>query len=53
MNKETIFGFLKDDKIWSVLRDDFVMGAKLKDWDKKDVEEEDSSAPEDINSDVD
>lgn len=36
----------KDDKIWSVLRDDFVMGAKLKDWDKKDEEEEDSSAPE-------
>ncbi|XP_011260510.1 RRP15-like protein [Camponotus floridanus] len=43
----------KDDKIWSVLRDDFVMGAKLKDWDKKDVEEEDSSAPEDMNSDMD
>jgi len=29
------------------------MGAKLKDWDKKDVEEEDSSAPEDMNSDID
>ncbi|XP_018357645.1 PREDICTED: RRP15-like protein [Trachymyrmex cornetzi] len=43
----------KDHKMWSVLRDDFVMGAKLKDWDKKNVEEEDSSAPEDINSDVD
>jgi len=25
----------KTDKVWSVLRDDFVMGAKLKDWDKK------------------
>ncbi|XP_029662002.1 RRP15-like protein [Formica exsecta] len=43
----------KDDKIWDVLRDDFVMGAKLKDWDKNDVEEEYSSAPEDMNSDVD
>ncbi|KAL6442202.1 hypothetical protein ACFW04_002463 [Cataglyphis niger] len=43
----------KDDKIWDVLRDDFVMGAKLKDWDKNDVEEESSSAPEDMNSDVD
>ncbi|XP_018313992.1 RRP15-like protein isoform X1 [Mycetomoellerius zeteki] len=43
----------KDHKMWSVLRDDFVMGAKLKDWDKKNIEEEDSSAPEDINSDVD
>ncbi|KYN02449.1 RRP15-like protein, partial [Cyphomyrmex costatus] len=42
----------KDHKMWSVLRDDFIMGAKLKDWDKKNVEE-DSSAPEDINSDVD
>ncbi|XP_011688919.1 PREDICTED: RRP15-like protein [Wasmannia auropunctata] len=42
----------KDHKMWSVLRDDFVMGAKLKDWDKKNVEE-DSSAPEDMDSDVD
>ncbi|KAG5348375.1 RRP15 protein, partial [Acromyrmex charruanus] len=42
-----------DHKMWSVLQDNFVMGAKLKDWDKKNVEEEDSSAPEDINSDVD
>ncbi|KMQ98313.1 rrp15-like protein [Lasius niger] len=42
----------KDDKIWTVLRDDFVMGAKLKDWDK-DVEEENSSSFEDMNSDVD
>lgn len=44
----------KDHKMWSVLRDDFVMGAKLKDWDKKNVEEEeDSSAPEIMDSDVD
>ncbi|XP_077265285.1 RRP15-like protein [Temnothorax americanus] len=44
----------KDHKMWSVLRDDFVMGAKLKDWDKKNIEEEeDSSAPEDMDSDVD
>ncbi|XP_025988750.1 RRP15-like protein isoform X2 [Solenopsis invicta] len=43
----------KDHKMWSVLRDDFVMGAKLKDWDKKNLEEEDSSAPEDMDSDVD
>lgn len=42
----------KDHKMWSVLRDDFVMGAKLKDWDKKN-EEDDSSAPEDMDSDVD
>ncbi|EFN80375.1 RRP15-like protein [Harpegnathos saltator] len=41
----------KDDKIWSVLRDDFVMGAKLKDWDKKNTDDEDSSAPEDIDTD--
>lgn len=41
----------KEDKIWSVLRDDFVMGAKLKDWDKKQLNDEDSSAPEDIDSD--
>ncbi|XP_015179976.1 PREDICTED: RRP15-like protein, partial [Polistes dominula] len=39
----------KEDKVWSVLRDDFVMGAKLKDWDKKQIDdEEDSSAPEDM-----
>lgn len=41
---------VKEDNVWSVLRDDFVMGAKLKDWDKKDDEEE-SSAPEDMDSD--
>ncbi|KAL2728538.1 RRP15-like protein [Vespula squamosa] len=41
----------KEDKIWSVLRDDFVMGAKLKDWDKKQLNDDDSSAPEDIDSD--
>lgn len=45
----------KDNKTWSVLRDDFVMGAKLKDWDKEDEEEEeeaenDSSASEDMDS---
>lgn len=33
------------------MRDDFVMGAKLKDWDKKQLNDEDSSAPEDIDSD--
>ncbi|XP_012538433.1 RRP15-like protein [Monomorium pharaonis] len=43
----------KDHKMWNVLRDDFIMGAKLKDWDKKNVEEEDSSAPEDMDSDMD
>ncbi|XP_012223530.1 RRP15-like protein [Linepithema humile] len=42
----------KDDKIWNVLREDFVMGAKLKDWDKKDTEEEDS-ASEDMDCKVD
>lgn len=45
----------QDNKTWSVLRDDFVMGAKLKDWDKEDEEEEeeaenDSSASEDMDS---
>ncbi|XP_058789885.1 RRP15-like protein [Phymastichus coffea] len=40
----------KDNKIWSVLRDDFVMGAKLKDWNKHDTDE-DSSAPEEMDSD--
>lgn len=48
----TISFWFKDDKIWGVLRDDFVMGAKLKDWDKKNTEEEeDSSAPEEIDTD--
>lgn len=51
-NNENMIVFFKDDKIWTVLRDDFVMGAKLKDWDK-DVEEENSSSFEDMNSDVD
>ncbi|OXU25371.1 hypothetical protein TSAR_002583 [Trichomalopsis sarcophagae] len=40
----------KDKKVWSVLRDDFVMGAKLKDWNKQDTDEE-SSAPEEMDSD--
>ncbi|XP_012276255.1 RRP15-like protein [Orussus abietinus] len=40
----------EDGKLWSVLRDDFTMGAKLKDWDKKAPEDEDSSAPEDVDS---
>lgn len=40
-----------EGSMWGVLRDDFVMGAKLKDWDKKDEEQADSSAPEDIESD--
>ncbi|XP_076165340.1 RRP15-like protein isoform X2 [Ptiloglossa arizonensis] len=36
--------------VWNVLRDDFVMGTKLKDWDRKS-EDEDSSAAEDMDSD--
>ncbi|XP_011311221.1 RRP15-like protein [Fopius arisanus] len=41
-----------DNKVWSVLRDDFIMGAKLKDWDKKTPEETDeSSDAEELNSD--
>lgn len=40
----------KADKIWNVLRDDFVMGAALKDWDRNE-EDENSSAPEDMDSD--
>ncbi|KAI4500142.1 hypothetical protein M0802_004559 [Mischocyttarus mexicanus] len=41
----------ENDKMWSVLRDDFVMGAKLKDWDKQQTDDEDSSASEDIDND--
>ncbi|XP_063981904.1 RRP15-like protein [Diachasmimorpha longicaudata] len=45
-------GSQKENKVWSVLRDDFTMGANLKDWDKeKDEEEEESSAPEEMDSD--
>lgn len=40
----------KEKEIWNVLREDFVMGTKLKDWDREDVDE-DSSAPEDVDSD--
>ncbi|XP_031833668.2 RRP15-like protein isoform X1 [Nomia melanderi] len=40
----------KEKETWSVLRDDFVMGTKLKDWDREN-EDEDSSAPEDMDSD--
>lgn len=32
---------------WSILRDDFMMGAKMKDWDKED-EEADSGDDEDM-----
>ncbi|KAJ8673443.1 hypothetical protein QAD02_004705 [Eretmocerus hayati] len=39
-----------DSGIWNVLRDDFVMGAKLKDWNKESSEDE-SSAPEEMDSD--
>ncbi|XP_033216566.1 RRP15-like protein [Belonocnema kinseyi] len=39
-------------KVWKVLREDFVMGASLKDWDKKKPEvEDDSSGPEEVGSD--
>lgn len=48
--KEKAHNEKKDDKVWSVLRDDFVMGAKLKDWDRKD-DNEDSSAPEEMDTD--
>lgn len=42
-----------NEKTWDVLRDDFMMGAKLKDWDKniEDDAEADSSAPEEMDSD--
>lgn len=40
----------KDNETWSVLREDFVMGTKLKDWDRKE-QDEDSSAVEDMDSD--
>ncbi|XP_048504993.1 RRP15-like protein [Athalia rosae] len=41
----------ENEKTWDVLRDDFMMGAKLKDWDKNVEEDEDSSAPEEMDSD--
>lgn len=28
-----------DNPTWSILRDDFMMTSKLKDWDKQDIEE--------------
>lgn len=34
------------DKTWSVLKDDFMMSAKLKDWDKELEEEDDSENAE-------
>lgn len=40
----------KDKETWNVLRDDFVMGTKLKDWDRKNADD-DSSAPEEMDSD--
>ncbi|XP_076234481.1 RRP15-like protein isoform X2 [Calliopsis andreniformis] len=40
----------KDNETWNVLRDDFVMGTKLKDWDRKS-KDDDSSAPEEMDSD--
>ncbi|CAK9822675.1 RRP15-like protein [Anthophora retusa] len=40
----------KDKGIWNVLRDDFVMGTKLKDWDRENQDEH-SSAAEDMDSD--
>ncbi|KAF7998149.1 hypothetical protein HCN44_009547 [Aphidius gifuensis] len=42
----------KAENVWSVLRDDFAMGANLKDWDKNAPEDDDdSSAPEAMDSD--
>ncbi|KAK0086674.1 hypothetical protein PV325_002744 [Microctonus aethiopoides] len=40
-----------DGKVWGVLHDDFVMGAKLKDWDKKAPSEDESSDAEAMDSD--
>jgi hypothetical protein len=38
--------------MWSVLRDDFVMGAKMKDWNKDNKSSDvDSSLPEEMDSD--
>lgn len=48
-NKNKQF-YSKEKGVWNVLRDDFVMGTKLKDWDRKS-EDEDSSAAEDMDSD--
>ncbi|XP_011498793.1 PREDICTED: RRP15-like protein [Ceratosolen solmsi marchali] len=42
----------KENEVWSVLRDDFVMGAKMKDWNKDNKSsDEDSSPPEEMDSD--
>ncbi|XP_020298233.1 RRP15-like protein [Pseudomyrmex gracilis] len=43
----------KTEKIWSVLHDDFIMKAGLKNWDKKEDTEENSSLPEELNNDDD
>ena len=36
---------------WNILRDDFMMGAKMKDWDKQTSDNVASSMPLDRNSD--
>lgn len=47
---------MKDDKLskWSILREDFMMGGKMKDWDKDDddleYENEDNQKVEDSTS---
>lgn len=40
-------GKTQTDSTWNVLRDDFMMGAKLKDWDKE-IEEENDDASDEI-----
>jgi len=38
---------------WSILRDDFMMGAKMKDWDKQTSDDDDDNMPLDRDSDDD
>lgn len=42
---------VKSDKIWNVLRDDFMVGAKLKDWDKE-LEIDESEKEEEVNMEI-
>ena len=44
--KQNVAGMETEDKRWNVLKDDFLMNNKPKDWEKKDAEEEESDAEE-------
>lgn len=42
-----------EDPSWSVLKDDFMMGASMKDWDKESDEEDRQEPSEDYSSESD